>query len=108
MNGKSLAGIALVCLSLIGCASTSTYGWTSFEPYDGPNGQQMFKYRARTNPFNKEDDSAIEKERLSFLEEYLKRSNYCPNGYRIVSRKTAWNGGDIGDFKNIYYVGACN
>ena len=108
MKWKTLTIFAVATMVLVGCASTSTYGWTSFEPYDGPNGQQMFKYRAATNPFNKEDDPVVEKERISFLDEYLKKSGYCPNGYKIISRKTAWAGSGAIDSKRIYYVGVCN
>lgn len=108
ISRKSLVGLAGIVMALVGCASVSTAGWSNFEPYDGPNGQPMFKYYALSNSLSKENDPVAEQERIAYLEKYLSRNKYCPKGYKIISRKVAWYADGALDGSKIYYVGVCN
>lgn len=103
MKLKTLTIFALATMALAGCTTPSLH--SAFEPYDSANGKEMFKYWIWASDANNQND---EKERLDTLALWLKKSDYCPNGYKIVSRKTAWMGGMRDDHKKIYYVGVCN
>lgn len=103
MKWKTLTIIALAGMALAGCATPAMH--SAFEPYDDASGKEMFKYWTLANDANNQND---EKERIQTLDTWLKKSNYCPNGYKIVSRKVAWMGGYLDDHKKIYYVGVCN
>lgn len=103
MKLKTLTIFTVAGLALVGCAVPREV--SSFEPYDGQNNQQMFKYSAFARDANNAQD---EKERLDTLTLWLQKSDYCPNGYKIISRKVAWWGGNFDSLKKIYYVGVCN
>ena len=103
MKWNTLTIFAVATMVLVGCATPREV--SSFEPYDGQNHQPMFKYSAFARDADNPQD---EKERLDTLTIWLKKSDYCPNGYKIVSRKVAWWGGNVDSLKKIYYVGVCN
>lgn len=103
MKLKTLTIFAVAMMALVGCATPITV--SGFEPYDAPDGKAMFKYYSYIgNPADPED----EKERIATLELWLKKSDYCPNGYKIISRKITWAGSARESAKKIYYVGICN
>lgn len=103
MKLKTLTLAASAGIALAGCATPVTV--SGFEPYDATDGKAMFKYYSYIgNP----DDPGDEKERIAMLDLWLKKSNYCPNGYKITSRKVAWGGAALDSSKKIYYVGTCN
>jgi hypothetical protein len=76
---------------------------TAFEPFPA---QRMFRYvvsRAR-DP----DDEAAERERVEWLEQYLRDNKFCPNGYDFSERNVVIRDRTVdNDGFALYYYGKC-
>jgi hypothetical protein len=88
-----------------GCASDRIYR-TTFEPLDGPSREHQFRFTAQSDiiyPGNTPDGERI---RMDWLETWLKASNYCPKGYRILSKRDIQRGSYEGG-RDYFYTGEC-
>jgi hypothetical protein len=99
----------LICFGGIlfaGCASLDRIPATTFEPLDGPNKERQFRFTAKSDIFYPANTPDGERIRMDWLETWLKSSNYCPNGYRILSKKDVQRGSYEGG-RDYFYIGEC-
>ncbi len=94
-----------ILINLTACAGKMDF--TKFEPLPPVNGIQQFKYLAKSGVFRPANDPESEKERIEWLDMWLKDNNMCPKGYVILDRNPVALG-HYDSVRNIYYTGQCN
>jgi hypothetical protein len=97
--------IAALFSIYLGCLANGDYlrqNYTTFEPFPGQGGFR-FVCTKTTSP----DEKDSERERVEWLETYLKDNKLCPNGYSIDERKVVLKDRADVDWYAIYYYGRC-
>jgi hypothetical protein len=98
--------VALSWLALLltgGCAMLHKPESTAFTPVTGG-----FEFRAIADAAYPEASSNGEAWRMRWLDQKLKASDTCPNGYAITSRRTKrLSTGALGSIYDVYYEGRC-
>src|SRR3954470_10879967 len=98
-----IALTAAMPLVLGGCELLSKPESTHFDAVRGG-----FKFRAIADAAYPEGSAAGEAARMKWLEQRLRETGTCPNGYTITERQTALRStGTLGSIYDVYYKGTC-
>jgi len=95
---KRLALIAL--LTLTACSTIDKQALTNFTP----QGASGFVYKSQYGQLFLANDKGAERQRLAWLDQYVKANGLCPKGYRIVSRELDATNAVAG---TLIYRGVC-
>lgn len=85
--------------SLISACATETMMASDFEPTPGG-----FQFSSTTNRFTQHDNAEAEARRIERLEQILRQSSICQNGYEIEDRQVVFVAGLVFE---IFYDGRC-
>jgi hypothetical protein len=86
-----------------GCEYLSKPESTRFEAVDGG-----FEFRAIADAAYPERSANGESWRMRWLEQRLRETGTCPNGYEITSRRPVLlSSGTLGSIYDVYYEGGC-
>jgi hypothetical protein len=85
------AGLALAVLALAGCEAledkSDYHRHTMSSLRESRSEQGILVFEATTSALYPADSEAAEQTRVAWLEAWLKRLNFCPSGYDILSRE---------------------
>lgn len=97
--------LALALLLLAGgCEYLSKPESTRFEAVEGG-----FEFRAIADAAYPEQSANGESWRMRWLEQRLRETGTCPNGYEITSRRPVlFSTGVLGSIYDVYYEGRCS
>jgi hypothetical protein len=97
--------VAIALLLLVGaCEALHKPESSSFKPVPGG-----FKFRAIADAAYPEASPNGEAWRMKWLDQRLKKSGVCANGYAITSRTPVLlSTGALGSIYDVYYEGQCN
>lgn len=100
---------AIICFLMVltGCAGTGNINESRFKPYIDSHGNEFFDFETDSSVLFKDTDEKAEGSRIDLLNKWIENSGYCPNGYKIVYRKSINLGGPKG-YARIFYSGKCN
>lgn len=101
---KHLALFAIVILAMTGCTMRGVD--TTLTPQLLSDGQVVYVYSDLANFAQPDQDAEAEKLRLRDLNDWVKDSGVCQNGYEVIKRqpvavRAGWQG------KKIYYFIKC-
>lgn len=91
--------VMMAVVGLVGCATVDRTLLTQMEPQPGG-----FRYIAKTDIFHKVGDPDAEKQRIEWMEQYIRDNRLCPAGYDITDRNAIEVNSNI---STIYYTGRC-
>ena len=93
-----------LALLLAGCSTADKIAMTRFEPVT----DQEWKDEVQADWVHPVDSAEAEKERLTWLAQYLADNKLCPYGHEVTYRKVILVGSDpLADLHRIYYSGRC-
>ena len=90
----------IALLALAACSSVNKQALTNFTP----QGTSGFVYKSQYGQLFLANDKDAERQRLAWLDQYVKSNGLCPNGYRIVSRELDATNAVAG---TLIYRGVC-
>ena len=90
--------LVIVAVALSGCA-TDVILSSDFKPTQGG-----FEFQSSTTRFTQHDDPVAEARRIARLEEILRTSSICTEGYKITNRRVVHVAGLVFE---VFYDGRC-
>jgi len=88
---RPAAGLLLAVVAFVGCEAiedkTDYHRHTMSSLRESRSEQGILVFEATTSSLYPADSDAAEQTRVGWLEAWLKRLNFCPFGYEILSRE---------------------